>query len=176
MSSLEERLTTLEQSFYQSRADAVKSYQDMAMQVTLFRGLTETIIGRLATVQYQMEQHFSTLTSTVQTQIEQRFSAFELKIQDQVEQRFDAFELAMQRQAEQRFDGFESTMQKQMEQRFKAFGFEVQKQIGQRFDVLDLMGGRLTTVEHDASQIKEALTGHTALLTAILERLPEKSS
>jgi hypothetical protein len=76
MPTQEERLTALEQNFLQFKADAVKSYQDMAMQVTLFRGLTETIIGRLATMQYQIDQRFNTLEAkfdTVQTTLEAKF-------------------------------------------------------------------------------------------------------
>lgn len=37
----------------------------MAMQITLLKGLTEVIIGRLATIQWQMDQRFNTADTTL---------------------------------------------------------------------------------------------------------------
>ena len=123
----EERLTVLEQSFLQFRADAVKSYQDMAMQVTLFRGLTETIIGKLASIQYQIDQRFGTLEAkvdTVQTsmqyQIDQRFSTLEASVgniqtsmQHQIDQRFSTLEAGIdtvQATLEPKIDTMQTTL------------------------------------------------------------------
>lgn len=61
MPTQEERLIALEQNFARFQGDAIKSYQDMAMQVTTTKGLAETTIGRLATIQWQMEQRFNAL-------------------------------------------------------------------------------------------------------------------
>ncbi|HEU5374941.1 MAG TPA: hypothetical protein VFV38_05855 [Ktedonobacteraceae bacterium] len=65
MPTQEERLAAIEQNFARFQTDAIKSYQDMAMQVTMTRGLAETTIGRLATIQWQMEQRFSAMETTL---------------------------------------------------------------------------------------------------------------
>lgn len=59
MPTQEERLTALEQNFMQFKAETIRTYQDMAMHVTMIKGLTETMIGRLATMQWQMDQRFN---------------------------------------------------------------------------------------------------------------------
>lgn len=59
MPTQEERLTALEQNFMQFKAETIRTYQDMAMHVTMIKGLSETMIGRLATMQWQMDQRFN---------------------------------------------------------------------------------------------------------------------
>ena len=61
MPTQEERLAAVEQSLTQFKAETVKTYQDMAMHLTMIKGLTETIIGRLATMQWQADQRFNTV-------------------------------------------------------------------------------------------------------------------
>lgn len=59
MPTQEDRLTALEQNFMQFKAETIRTYQDMAMHVTMIKGLNETIIGRLATMQWQADQRFN---------------------------------------------------------------------------------------------------------------------
>jgi len=61
MATQEEKLAALEQNLMQFKTETVKAYQDMAMQMTLLKGLTETTIGRLASIQWQMDQRFNTV-------------------------------------------------------------------------------------------------------------------
>jgi uncharacterized protein Yka (UPF0111/DUF47 family) len=59
MPTQEERLSVVEQSLLQFKTETVHNYQDMAMQLTMVKGLTETTIGRLATIQWEMNQRFN---------------------------------------------------------------------------------------------------------------------
>ena len=65
MPTQDERLTAVEQNLTQFKAETVKVYQDMAMQLTILKGLTETTIGRLATMQRQIGQRFNTVETTL---------------------------------------------------------------------------------------------------------------
>jgi hypothetical protein len=59
MPTHEEKLATVEQNLMQFKADTVRTYQDMAMHMTMLKGLTETTIGRLASMQWQIDQRFN---------------------------------------------------------------------------------------------------------------------
>ena len=61
MPTQEERLATVEQNLIQFKTETVRAYQDMAMQLTMLKGLTETTIGRLASMQWQIDQRFNTI-------------------------------------------------------------------------------------------------------------------
>lgn len=83
MLTQEERITALEHNFMQFEAHTIKSYQEMAIQVTLTKGLTETIIGRLAALEYRTDQRFDKLDtkiSALDTKIDSTRSALEAKI------------------------------------------------------------------------------------------------
>jgi hypothetical protein len=58
MPTQEERLLTVENDRKQFKAETVKAYQDMAMEVTMVKGLTEDAIIRLATIKVQIDQRF----------------------------------------------------------------------------------------------------------------------
>lgn len=49
----------MEQNLLQFKTETVRAYQDMAMQLTMLKGLTEVTIGRLASMQWQMDQRFN---------------------------------------------------------------------------------------------------------------------
>lgn len=61
MPTQEERLAAVEQNLIQFKTETVRAYQDIAMQLTMLKGLTETTIGRLASMQWQIDQRFNTV-------------------------------------------------------------------------------------------------------------------
>ena len=59
MPSTEERLTTLEYNLDQFKAEATTYYQEMAMQVTMSKGLTEDAVKRLMQLRVQVDKRFN---------------------------------------------------------------------------------------------------------------------
>lgn len=55
----EERLTTLEYNLDQFKAEATTYYQEMAMQVTMSKGLTEDAVKRLMQLRVQVDKRFN---------------------------------------------------------------------------------------------------------------------
>ena len=55
----EERLTTVEYNLDQFKAEATSYYQEMAMQVTMTRGLTEDAVKRLMQLRIQVDKRFN---------------------------------------------------------------------------------------------------------------------
>jgi hypothetical protein len=65
MPTQEERLAAVEQNLIQFKTETVRAYQDLAMQMTMLKGLTETTIGRLASMQWQIDQRFNTVETAL---------------------------------------------------------------------------------------------------------------
>jgi archaellum component FlaC len=59
MPTPEERLTTLEYDFDQFKAEATSYYQEMALQVTMSKGLTEDAVKRLMQLRVQVDKRFN---------------------------------------------------------------------------------------------------------------------
>jgi len=59
MPTPEERLTTLEYDFDQFKAEATTYYQEMAVQVTMSKGLTEDAVKRLMQLRVQVDKRFN---------------------------------------------------------------------------------------------------------------------
>ena len=59
MPTQEERLTTLEYDFDQFKAEATTYYQEMAVQVTMSKGLTEDAVKRLMQLRVQVDKRFN---------------------------------------------------------------------------------------------------------------------
>ncbi len=59
MPSPEERLTTLEYNLDQFKAEATSYYQEMALQVTMSKGLTEDAVKRLMQLRVQVDKRFN---------------------------------------------------------------------------------------------------------------------
>src|SRR5437763_15010266 len=59
MPTQEERLTTLEYDFDQFKAEPTTYYQEMAMQVTMSKGLTEDAVKRLMQLRVQVDKRFN---------------------------------------------------------------------------------------------------------------------
>jgi hypothetical protein len=61
MPTQEERLATLEYGLRQFKTETIKAYQEMALELTMVKGLTEDAVKRLATIKAQIDQRFDTL-------------------------------------------------------------------------------------------------------------------
>ena len=59
MPTQEERLTTLEYNLDQFKAEATTYYQEMALQVTMTKGLTEDAVKRLMQLRVQVDKRFN---------------------------------------------------------------------------------------------------------------------
>src|SRR5918911_1527966 len=59
MPTPEERLTTLDYNLDQFKAEATTYYQEMAMQVTMSKGLTEDAVKRLMQLRVQVDKRFN---------------------------------------------------------------------------------------------------------------------
>ena len=59
MPTSDERLTTLEYHLDQFKAEATTYYQEMAMQVTMSKGLTEDAVKRLMQLRVQVDKRFN---------------------------------------------------------------------------------------------------------------------
>jgi septal ring factor EnvC (AmiA/AmiB activator) len=69
MPTSDERLTILEYNFDQFKAEATTYYQEMALQVTMTKGLTEDAVKRLMQLRIQVDKRFD---STSQHLIEMK--------------------------------------------------------------------------------------------------------
>ena len=58
MPTSDERLTTVEYNLDQFKAEATTYYQEMAMQVTITKGLTEDAVKRLMQLRIQVDKRF----------------------------------------------------------------------------------------------------------------------
>ena len=61
MPSPEVRLTTLEYNLDQFKAEATSYYQEMALQVTMSKGLTEDAVKRLMQLRVQVDKRFNSV-------------------------------------------------------------------------------------------------------------------
>ena len=59
MPTQEERLSLLEYDLDQFKAEATTYYQEMAMQVTMSKGLTEDAVKRLMQLRIQVDKRFT---------------------------------------------------------------------------------------------------------------------
>jgi flagellar capping protein FliD len=58
MPTQEERLTILEYDLKQYKTETIKAYGEMAVEMTMVKGLTEDAVKRLASLKTQLEQRF----------------------------------------------------------------------------------------------------------------------
>lgn len=58
MPTQEERLTILEYDLKQYKTETIKAYGEMAIEMTMVKGLTEDAVKRLASLKTQIEQRF----------------------------------------------------------------------------------------------------------------------
>ncbi len=58
MPTQEERLNILEYDLKQYKTETIKAYGEMAIEMTMVKGLTEDAVKRLASLKAQIEQRF----------------------------------------------------------------------------------------------------------------------
>jgi len=58
MPTQEERLNILEYGLKQYKTETIKAYGEMAVELTMVKGLTEDAVKRLASLKAQIEQRF----------------------------------------------------------------------------------------------------------------------
>ena len=58
MPTQEERLTILEYDLKQYKTETIKAYGEMAIEMTMVKGLTEDAVKRLASLKTEIEQRF----------------------------------------------------------------------------------------------------------------------
>jgi len=83
MPTQEERLTILEYDLKQYKTETIKAYGEMAVEMTMVKGLTEDAVKRLASLKTQIEQRFE--------RVDTRLDAMDSHL-DQMETRFDRVE------------------------------------------------------------------------------------
>ncbi len=98
MPTQEERLTILEYDLKQYKTETIKAYGEMAVEMTMVKGLTEDAVKRLASLKTQIEQRFE--------RVDTRLDAMDLHL-DLMETRFDRVETRMDLM-ETRFDRVET--------------------------------------------------------------------
>lgn len=74
MPNEEERLGTIEREFWQFKADTKEAYEEMALEVTMLKGLSEDSIKRLIGLRRAVDQRFDT--------VDQRLSRLEHDMSD----------------------------------------------------------------------------------------------
>ena len=79
MPTQEERLETVEYGLRQFKTETIKAYQEMAIEVTMVKGLTEDAVKRLMNLKVQMDQRFSTIDTRFDS-VDQRFSTIDTRL------------------------------------------------------------------------------------------------
>ena len=67
MPTQEERLTILEYDLKQYKTETIKAYGEMAVEMTMVKGLTEDAVKRLASLKVQIEQRFERVDTRLDT-------------------------------------------------------------------------------------------------------------
>ena len=100
MPSTEERLTTLEYNLDQFKAEATTYYQEMAMQVTMSKGLTEDAVKRLMQLRVQVDKRFNSTDQQLAevkqelAEVKQDISDHTLRL-DRLETKVDAVQITL---------------------------------------------------------------------------------
>ena len=93
MPTQEERLLTVENDLKQFKTETVKAYQDMAIEATMVKGLTEDAIIRLATIKVQLDQRFGQVDARLD-RLETRLARLETHLR-QMDARLDRMEMML---------------------------------------------------------------------------------
>ena len=67
MPAQEERLNILEYDLKQYKTETIKAYGEMAIEMTMVKGLTEDSVKRLASLKAQIEQRFERVDTRLDT-------------------------------------------------------------------------------------------------------------
>ena len=100
MPTPEDRLTTLEYNLDQFKAEATTYYQEMAMQVTMSKGLTEDAVKRLMQLRVQVDKRFNSTDQQLAevkqelAEVKQDISDHTLRL-DRLETKVDAVQITL---------------------------------------------------------------------------------
>ncbi len=67
MPTQEERLETVEYGLKQFKTETIKAYGEVAMELTMVKGLTEDAVKRLASLKTQIDQRFERVDTNLDT-------------------------------------------------------------------------------------------------------------
>jgi flagellar capping protein FliD len=67
MPTQEERLETVEYGLKQFKTETIKAYGEIAMELTMVKGLTEDAVKRLALLKTQIDQRFERVDTRLDT-------------------------------------------------------------------------------------------------------------
>jgi flagellar capping protein FliD len=95
MPTQEERLTILEYNLKQYKTETIKAYGEMAIELTMVKGLTEDAVKRLASLKTQIEQRFERVDTRLDA-MDSRMDQMETRF-DRVETRFDLMDTHLDR-------------------------------------------------------------------------------
>jgi septation ring formation regulator EzrA len=87
MPTQEERLTILEYDLKQYKTETIKAYGEMAIEMTMVKGLTEDAVKRLASLETQMDQRFE--------RVDRRLDAMDVHL-ERVDRRLDAMDVHLE--------------------------------------------------------------------------------
>jgi len=82
MPTQEERLITLEFDLRHFKTETIKAYGEIAIEMTMVKGLTEVAVKRLARLKEQVERRFDTLNQQI-TAIKQDITELHIKSDQQ---------------------------------------------------------------------------------------------
>jgi hypothetical protein len=88
MPTQEERLTILEYDLKQYKTETIKAYGEMAIEMTMVKGLSEDAVKRLASLKTEIEQRF--------VRVDTRLDAMDAHL-DQMDIRLDRVDTGMDR-------------------------------------------------------------------------------
>ena len=88
MPTQEERLTILEYDLKQYKTETIKAYGEMAIEMTMVKGLTEDAVKRLASLKTQIEQRFE--------RVDPRLDAMDSHLES-MDTRLDAMDMRLDR-------------------------------------------------------------------------------
>ena len=81
MPIFEERLTSLERGFEQFKAESTDYYQEMALHVTMTKGLSEDAVKRLMQLRIQVDKRFNNVDLQL-SEVKQELVGLKLDIND----------------------------------------------------------------------------------------------
>ena len=95
MPTQEERLTILEYDLKQYKTETIKAYGEMAIEMTMVKGLTEDAVKRLASLKTQIEQRFERVDARFE-RIDTRLDTMDSHLEN-MDTRLDAMDSRLDR-------------------------------------------------------------------------------
>jgi predicted nucleic acid-binding Zn-ribbon protein len=155
MPTQEERLQTLEYGLKQFKTETIKAYGEVAIELTMVKGLTEDAVKRLASLRMQVEQvdqRFVNLNQQI-TGIQQEISDLYAGINQQITN--------VRQEVVDLHAGFDQQIT------------NVRQEISNvQQEVVDLRAG----FDQQITNVRQEVSGLKDLLLQVLARLPERSS